>query len=184
MQLTARSLLPLCLALLPVACGDGSHSPGDAAASTIGAGSEVDPGVPPAFYGPKCTVEAGGAELLDCVSAVITPGAGRVHVFLNFCMVNGVDRCAAAAKASPIYASFVLPIPDWQVGQVGSTVGGRIEVVGASGRHRAAGAFPINLSITAAPVMGGGTALLGDMTVQLPTIEGAGPPLSLRIRIP
>ena len=169
------------------ACGDDPASPPPAVASVFdNTLAHGDPGLPAAYYGPKCTFAHSVGKPPECISAVMTEVPAGLHLFLNFCVRNGVDECQRGTEA---YVSLVLPIKKWQAGRVTEAVGGRAWLRLFDGRVHEARAeatrpLPIELEITERPVTGGGVTQLGVLRMTLPRLGGSGDPLMITANIP
>jgi hypothetical protein len=143
-----------------------------------------EPGPPSAYYGPKCTASVDAAILPACISAVIERRGDLVHLFLNFCVSNGVDHCAKAP--SPLYVSLLLPT--WSEGHYTHAVAGRVELVLSDGRHHRVDTgrgdpLPLELVVRTQPNGPDATTLSGELTLPIPRVDAAGEPWTLKARV-
>jgi hypothetical protein len=169
-----------------LACDDEGGAAGSPGPASVTAD---DPGPPAAFFGSKCTAALDGEARPgpECISRPIESKDGRTHLFLNFCMANGEDRCAG--KAPPIYASLVVALPAWQAATITQAERALVRVELPDGRRCAAGGsasapLPLELRIVQVPHPTERNALAATLQVTLPRIDAAGPPLRLRAQIP
>jgi hypothetical protein len=169
-------------ALLVVVCLSG--------ASCTGATEpDGDPGRPVAYFGPKCTASVTAALLPECISAVIEPRDGVVHLFLNFCVADGVDRCVERKAPSPLYVSLLLPMTTWSEGHYTQALAGVVDLQLSDGRHHRAdsartGPLPLELVIRSQPNGPGATTLYGELEMPIPRVDGAGnDPFKLNARV-
>jgi hypothetical protein len=190
----ARARLEIALCVLAAACTNGQSHPTDTGgAQELDGGTadatgppSLDPGPPALFFGPRCTAEVTGISLPPaCVSAVVEERQGLTHLFLNFCVSNGVDHCQSPP---PIYLSLLLPSPGWVEGTHQMAVGGRVELSLPDGRRFRLGdgrgpVAPFLLRVQRQPNGPDGFTLFGELVVDVPRVDAAGDPITLRARI-
>jgi hypothetical protein len=200
-----KSMLGLLVLTASLACkDDGGQGPSDALGALAAAGGQVidagadvtapaviadDPGPPASFYGSKCTVimEGEARPGPECISSPIESKGGRTHLFLNFCVANGENRCAG--KAPPVYASLVVALPAWQAATITQAERALVRVDLTDGRRYAAGGtasapLPLELRIVQVPHPTEKNVLAGTLQVTVPRIDAPGPALRLRAQIP
>jgi hypothetical protein len=103
-----------------------------------------------------------------------------MHLFLNFCVSNGVDSCP---QGPDTYVSLRLAIRTWQAAaHVTEAPGGRAWLQLFDGRVHEARAqpdrpLPLDLLITERAVAGGGVSYGGRLRMSLPRVDAAGEPL-------
>jgi hypothetical protein len=158
------------------------------APSDLVSGGRPEPGRPASYYGPKCTAAVSFALLPECISAVITEREGLVHLFLNFCVVNGVDRCAERQAPSPLYLSLLLPMTAWSEGHYTHAVAGLVDLQLSDGRHHRVDTgrgepLPLDLVIRRQPNGPDATTLYGELELDIPRVDAPGPPFTLRARV-
>lgn len=156
----------------------------EAPPSAIPGAASTDPGLPREYYGPKCVLEHSAGKSPECISAVITEIPAGLHLFLNFCVRNGVSSCTEPE----IYVSLVLPIGKWEVARVTEAIGGRAWIKLHDGRVHEATAevgrpIPVDFEITAHPVAGGGVSHRGRLQLILPRVDAPGPPVTVGVDI-
>jgi hypothetical protein len=147
-----------------------------------------EPGLPIAYYGPKCTASVDAAILPACISAVIERRDDLVHLFLNFCVANGIDQCAEHKAPSPLYVSLLLPTAAWSEGHHTRAVAGRVELQLSDGRHHLVDTgrgdpLPLDLVIHTQPNGPDATTLYGELALPIPRVDAAGDAWTLKARI-
>ena len=162
---------------------DTSSAPGDGVTA-----GRPEPGKPASFYGPKCTATVSYALLPECISGVIAERDGLVHLFLNFCVASGVDRCAQNQAPSPLYVSLLLPMATWSEGHYTHAVAGLVDLQLSDGRHHRVDTgrgepLPLDLVIRSQPNGSGAATLYGELELAIPRVDAAGEPFTLHARV-